>query len=56
MSDHAIHPNQPAVNTEAAETASEESADFQMGVDVALILGCTAVVFLVVILWYAFNL
>jgi hypothetical protein len=56
MSEHAIHRNQPAASSEAAETASEERADFKMGVDVALILGGTAIVFLAVILWYAFSL
>jgi hypothetical protein len=56
MSEHAIHSNQSARATQAAETTSEERADYKMGADVALILGCTAIVFLAVILWYAFSL
>ncbi|HET8522485.1 MAG TPA: hypothetical protein VFL82_04570 [Thermomicrobiales bacterium] len=56
MSEHAIHPNQPVANAETEETAAEERADYKMGVDVALILGGTAIVFLAVILWYAFSL
>jgi hypothetical protein len=56
MSEHAIHPTQTPVIPEAADTSAEERADYKMGVDVALILGVTAIVFLAVILWYAFSL